>query len=72
MTDSDGREFSFVDFEDNMSEIGLCLDTSKPISFKLGIMIDMNKVCILIAVLMPLTFTPHHTVPRKLEFMQSF
>ena len=50
-----GRELNFGDFE-NMFKIGLRLDAYKPISFKLGMMIDTTKLYILIPLWMTLTY----------------
>ena len=42
MINIQGTELNFSGFEKYIVKIGYCLDAYEPISFKLGIMIDMN------------------------------
>ena len=52
--------------------IVLCLDTCKPIYFKLGVMLDTSNLYSLIPASVTLVFTQGHGATGKLELVQSF
>ena len=66
------RELSWCCFLKYTFNIVMCQDTSEPICFKLGIMLNAVKLCNGIPVWMTLLFTQGHRGKGKLELVQSF
>ena len=72
MSDIDKREQQVIDFIKYFFNFDLRSDIDKLICFKLGMMLDTNKVYILIPVWMTLILTHGYLVARKLEFVWLF
>ena len=67
-----GREPYSCQFIKKIFNIGLYSDIYGPISVKLGMMIETAKLCILMSVLMMLTFIQGHSCMRNQQFLCPF
>ena len=67
-----GREPYLGNYIEYSFNFVLCFDAYEPISFKLGMMIDMTSLYCLIPVWIILTLIQGHWLMRKVEHMQLF